>query len=133
VNRIEREVTVSERDHFEVGMRWEGTRFIAGSKPAAKSSPRDKGQKWSLVIAERDGERFKGQIQFVSPDNQSQQLEVSGGAPAKGNGRIVFKTIAIGVLQQSFDGVLKGNQISLTWEGTTVAGKKVGGTANLSR
>jgi hypothetical protein len=134
VNRIEKDTAEAERDLFQVGIRWEGTRFISGARPAAKKkAPSNSGQKWSLVVTERNGERFKGRIQFVSPDEQSQQLEVSGSAPTKANGRIVFKTVAIGVLQQSFEGVLKGNQVSLTWEGTNVAGKRLGGTANLSR
>ncbi|MCO6459669.1 MAG: hypothetical protein J5I93_30520 [Pirellulaceae bacterium] len=129
VKRMELESARSESDLFQAGMRWEGTRFLAGQK----GRPRDEGQNWSLVVTQRDGERFKGQIQFVSRDKQTQQLEVSGSAPTKTNGRVVFKTDAIGVLQQSFDGVLKGNQISLTWEGTGVAGKRLAGTANLSR
>jgi hypothetical protein len=129
VDRSEKDTAKPESDLFQIGMRWEGSRFVTGPK----ASPRNNGQKWSLVVTKRDGERFEGQIQFTSPDDQAQQLEVIGSAPSKANGRVVFKTVAIGVLQQSFDGVLKGNQISLTWEGTSVSGKKIGGTANLSR
>jgi len=124
ITKAKRSEDLSEKDQFEVGAKWSGTRFVRGIKKA---------QKWSLVITERDGDRFSGQIQFVSPDNQPQQLDVSGGAPQDASGKVAFKTNALGVLQQTFKGVLKGEQISLSWEGTTVAGKRVVGTANLAR
>lgn len=114
----------AERDLFEVGASWSGSRFVRGVKQS---------QAWRLVVTSREGSSFKGEIQFVSPDKKSQQIDVSGTAPAKENGRVVFKTTAVGVFQQSFSGSLKGEQISLSWEGTTVRGRRVVGTANLAR
>ncbi|MEM9586121.1 MAG: hypothetical protein AAGA03_02475 [Planctomycetota bacterium] len=124
IDKARKSEKLSNGDLFQIGARWSGTRFVRRVK---------KGQRWNLVISERDGERFSGQIQFVSPDNQAQQLDVSGSAPKDAAGKVVFKTNTLGVMQQAFTGVLKGDQISLTWEGTGVAGKRVVGTANLAR
>lgn len=124
VNRTKSQDKESETDAFQVGTRWTGSRSVRGYK---------KTQNWTFTVTERDGERFTGQIQFVSPDGQAQQLEVKGKAPTNDYGRLVFKTTAVGLLQQSFEGVFKGNQVSLNWMGTTFAGKRVVGTANLAR
>lgn len=124
VNKTKSQDKESESDAFQVGTRWTGSRSVRGYK---------KSQSWSFTVTERDGERFTGQIQFVSPDGQAQQLEVKGKAPKKEYGRLVFKTTAVGLLQQSFEGVLRSNQISFNWMGTTFAGKRVVGTANLAR
>lgn len=124
ITRARRSEQLSNNDLFQLGAKWSGTRFVRGLK---------KGQQWSLVITEREDERFSGQIQFVSPDNQAQQLDVSGRAPKTASGKVVFKTNTLGVMQQAFNGVLKGEQISLSWEGTTVKGRRVVGTANLAK
>lgn len=113
-------------DLFEIGATWQGSRFYtqAGADPLAP-------QEWKLVITERDGKKFKGDIHFRSIDNLNQTLAVSGLAPISESGKVTFKTEQKGVFQQNFSGVLKGGQISLEFKGTGVTGGPVTGTGNL--
>ena len=127
---LEKKLPKDEGDQFQVGTIWTGTRFLG----IGKGTRGGDGQPWRLVISERDGEKFKGQIRFISErDKKPQELEVSGSATTNETGKVAIRTLTTGPLEQSFEGVLKSDQISLTWQGFGVGGRKISGTSYLSR
>lgn len=118
---------VGAEDQFAVGATWTGTRNYT------QNGPSNDFQDWKLVVTERNGKSFKGEIHFRSIDNKNQVLAVSGTVPGGESGRVIFQTDQKGVFQQKFSGNLKGGQISIQFEGTGVKGGRVTGTGNLKQ
>jgi hypothetical protein len=117
----------NSEDQFSVGVRWQGSRKFL--QPGAGKDFAN----WSLIITKRSRQTFEGEIHFVTIDRQPQVLTVSGVAPQGLSGAVRFKTNQKGILEQSFTGVLKGGQLSLTFSGTSLSGARVFGTANLKK
>lgn len=112
-------------DLFTAGTIWTGTRNY-------NQNGNSKGfQDWKLVITERKGRRFEGDLMFQSIDGQNQSLQVQGTAPTGTSGNIEFKTKAKGLLQQKFSGKLTDGQIGLVFSGTGLRGNAVSGTGTL--
>jgi cell division protein FtsB len=114
-------------DLFAAGTTWTGTRNY-NQNGASKGF-----QDWKLVITERKGKRFEGDILFQSIDGQNQSLQVQGTAPTGASGDIEFKTKSKGLLQQKFSGKLADGQIGLLFSGTGLRGNSVSGTGTLKQ
>lgn len=118
------------KDPFAAGTIWNGTRYYT-HKPGKTSPPQD----WQLVITERAGNSFKGEVKYIAifTDKKPVSYDVKGKAPAKGNGRITFKSVQRGARDHQYKGFLSNGQISLEFSGTGHIGGRVRGKATLKQ
>lgn len=110
----------SDSDPFRVGVVWIGE---------AKSG--DKTGRWAISIAEREGNKFSGVAAIVGPDGKKAEVPVTGTAPDKGNGLVVFETPLVGRAKLFMRGRLVNGEIALAFSGTTRLGEKMFGSATL--
>lgn len=129
LKKLERAERKSQLDQFPVGSIWRGACRLARGAPRSRRA-RESNQ-CTLTITDRTGEKFKGTLvlQLETPE----LLEVSGRLPSDEGGKVAFESDAVGVMAITFNGVLKGGRVSLTFEGTGLRGRRVMGTATLSR
>ncbi len=117
------------QDLFTVGSIWSGSRFYNQNGKTANRQA----QPWRMEVTERDGKKFRAVITFTAFDGLEKEITVVGTAPVTAKGGVTFKTDQKGIFQQSFNGVLAGQQVSLEFDGTGVEGTRVFGTGDLKR
>ncbi len=117
------------QDLFTVGSIWSGSRFYNQNGKTVNRQA----QPWRMEVTERDGKKFRAVITFTAFDGLEKEITVVGTAPVTAKGGVTFKTDQKGIFQQSFNGVLAGQQVSLEFDGTGVEGTRVFGTGDLKR
>lgn len=106
---------------------------LTGKRNYTQSGSSSDFQDWKLVIKDRKGNKFEGEISFIGVDGENQTIPVSGTAPAKGRGKVMFQTNQKGLLRQKFTGDLSGGRINLVFSGTGLRGNRVEGTGYLKQ
>lgn len=100
-------------DSLQVGTLWSGTRVATNTIP------------WSLKVLRREGNRFSGEITI----DKTRTYMVEGAINGE---KITFTTEKKGKFQQTCDGQIKGEEITLTFSGIDFRGDAIRGTAKLT-
>lgn len=129
-NSKEKEGEGEATDLFSVGTTWSGTRYYT-QKGADPSKPQD----WQLIITERKGRSFKGDVKFVAifTDKKPVSFQVSGTAPKEDHGQVNFRSVQRGAFDQQYKGLLSDGQITLEFSGTGNKGGPAQGNGTLKQ
>jgi hypothetical protein len=106
------------KDPFAAGSVWAGEVRLPGGREPGNAA---------LAVSERMGESFKGEFVVRSPAGKDVTFEISGTAPNKASGSVIFETKKEGIAQLKMRGKLTNNAVTLVFVGTGPFGGKGGG------